>query len=313
MRILLIGPTLDESVKSVGGSTILFEELILNFKNHHISYTLIKSNVYKKKYLKFANFLLLIIKITIKIKKNHVVFINASDNLFFKVSPFVYILAKIFRKKIYIRLFGGCFDLSYSKQNNLNKSILRYTSLKSDALFVETDLQRNFIKEYFHNENRIYKFPNCRKSVNLHSYISKTPFVFIGQVKKEKGLDFIIKANEILPDNQKIHIYGPIWDEEYSNKLGDSYKGLLPSEEVVYTIAKYKYLVLPTYWYGEGHPGVIIEAMSIGKPIIASNHRAIPELVSEKNGFLFDPYNFNNFISVLQQSVDNPNYQTRDK
>ena len=207
-------------------------------------------------------------------------------------------------------MFGGCFDLSYSKQNNLNKSILRYTSLKSDALFVETDLQRNFIKEYFHNENRIYKFPNCRKSVNLHSYISKTPFVFIGQVKKEKGLDFIIKANEILPDNQKIHIYGPIWDEEYSNKLGDSYKGLLPSEEVVYTIAKYKYLVLPTYWYGEGHPGVIIEAMSIGKPIIASNHRAIPELVSEKNGFLFDPYNFNNFISVLQQSVDNPNYQT---
>lgn len=308
MRILLIGPTLDRSIKSVGGSTILFEELITNFKKHNIPFRLIKTNVYKKKYLKIINFLSLLLRISFKTTNCQILFLNASDNLFFKVSPFIYILSKIFRKKLYIRMFGGCFDLTYSQQNKLTKSLLRCTTFKSDALFVETELQRNFIKRYFRNENRIYKFPNCRKSIKSDSDKSTHPFVFIGQVKKEKGLDFIIKANEVLPDSQKIHIYGPIWDIIYNNKLGDAYKGILKSEDVIKTIEKYKYLVLPTYWYGEGHPGVIVEAMSIGKPIIASNHRAIPELVSKKNGYLFDPFNFNDFISILLDNINNPNY-----
>ncbi len=308
MKFLLIGPTIDKNIKSIGGSTVLFEELIIQLKKHNILFTLIKSNVYKKKYFKFINFISLLLRTILKINNCQILFLNASDNLFFKVSPFIYILTKIFRKKLCIRMFGGCFDLTYSQQTNFTKSVLRHTTFKSDALFVETDLQRKFIKKHFHNKDRIYKFPNCRKSVNYVSNKPTNPFVFIGQVKKEKGLDFIIKANEGLSDNRKIHIYGPIWDEIYTNNLGNAYKGILKSGDVIKTIANYMYLVLPTYWYGEGHPGVIVEAMSIGKPIIASNHRAIPELVNKNNGYLFNPFDFNNFVSTLIDAENNPNY-----
>lgn len=46
-------------------------------------------------------------------------------------------------------------------------------------------------------------------------------------------------------------------------------------------------LVLPTYFETEGHPGVLIEAMHAGVPVIATQVRTFPELVvNGVNGFL---------------------------
>jgi glycosyltransferase involved in cell wall biosynthesis len=46
-------------------------------------------------------------------------------------------------------------------------------------------------------------------------------------------------------------------------------------------------LILPTYHVGEGYPGIIIEAFSIGMPVISTYWNSIPELISHnKNGLL---------------------------
>jgi glycosyltransferase involved in cell wall biosynthesis len=52
-------------------------------------------------------------------------------------------------------------------------------------------------------------------------------------------------------------------------------------------ISQYDALMLPTYYTTEGHPGVLIEAMHAGVPIIATQVRTFPELVTHGvNGFL---------------------------
>ena len=52
-------------------------------------------------------------------------------------------------------------------------------------------------------------------------------------------------------------------------------------------MSEYNILILPTYWIGEGYPGIIIEAQSIGMPVISTLWGAIPELIEDHvNGIL---------------------------
>lgn len=51
---------------------------------------------------------------------------------------------------------------------------------------------------------------------------------------------------------------------------------------------KAKFVVFPSVWY-EGLPIVILEALALGKPVIASNLGGRYELIEHnKSGFLFD-------------------------
>ncbi|MBL4710603.1 MAG: glycosyltransferase, partial [Flavobacteriales bacterium] len=71
------------------------------------------------------------------------------------------------------------------------------------------------------------------------------------------------------------------------------FKGILNGEkEILSTMKKYDVLILPTYYEGEGYPGVIIEAYSIGLPVIATQWKSLPEIVEhKKTGFLVEPQN----------------------
>ena len=64
----------------------------------------------------------------------------------------------------------------------------------------------------------------------------------------------------------------------------------LHQEQLHGTLAEYDALVLPTFYAGEGHPGVVIEAIVAGLPVIATRFRSLPELVEEGvNGVLVEP------------------------
>ena len=90
-----------------------------------------------------------------------------------------------------------------------------------------------------------------------------------------------------------IDIYGPIVDKKYSQeyfkKNNVSYNGALESYAVPEVLNEYDVLLLPTYWSAEGYPGIIIEAFSLGIPIITTKLDGIMEMVEDhKNGLLID-------------------------
>ena len=59
-------------------------------------------------------------------------------------------------------------------------------------------------------------------------------------------------------------------------------------------------LVLPTKWRAEGYPGVIIEAFSVGIPVISTYNGGIPEIVLHgKNGLLVPPGNIKALLDAI--------------
>ena len=70
------------------------------------------------------------------------------------------------------------------------------------------------------------------------------------------------------------------------------------------TLANYDALVLPTYYPGEGHPGVILEAYAAGIPVIASRWMGIPEVVPDSMGLLVEPRNANALFEAMNSLVE---------
>ena len=90
------------------------------------------------------------------------------------------------------------------------------------------------------------------------------------------------------------------------------YRGVVTGERKEELLASAHFLVLPTRYDNEGQPISILEAMAHGCVVIATNHRAIPEMIEHAtNGWLvpFDsPEKIAEGIALL---VENPDWYRR--
>lgn len=80
-----------------------------------------------------------------------------------------------------------------------------------------------------------------------------------------------------------------IKDEIRENNLHNvEFLGFRKGEELFSFIRDASFVLVPSEWY-ENNPLTIVEAYSVGKPVIGSNIGGIPELIIEgRTGFLFE-------------------------
>jgi glycosyltransferase involved in cell wall biosynthesis len=133
-------------------------------------------------------------------------------------------------------------------------------------------------------------------------------FVFVGHVKPTKGIAEIIEASKNLPARDfSVDVYGPLQDgvtqSWFTNTLV-KYCGPLASEDVIKTLARYDVLLLPTYFDGEGYPGVILEAYCAGIPVISTNWGGIPEIVTVETGILVKPRDSAALVKAMRMLMD---------
>ena len=116
---------------------------------------------------------------------------------------------------------------------------------------------------------------------------SKRKFIFIGRYERVKG---VIELNAALKNilrsaEFEFHFIGPIPDRLRLKSEQVIYHGTISDpEKIKKIIDSCDVLICPSY--SEGMPNVIIEAMSRGLAVIATDVGAINCLVSEKNGWL---------------------------
>ena len=131
--------------------------------------------------------------------------------------------------------------------------------------------------------------------------------IFVGHVIKSKGIEDLISAWNLIAEKHgrtNLMVVGPV-NADYkeillqSDETGTvSFTGSLPHEEVLQLIGAASVLVLPSYT--EGFPNVVLEAMSLGTPIVATSVGAIPEILSEGVGLVVSPGD----IEGLAEAID---------
>jgi alpha-1,3-rhamnosyl/mannosyltransferase len=67
-------------------------------------------------------------------------------------------------------------------------------------------------------------------------------------------------------------------------------------------------LVQPSYEEGFGLP--VLEAMTLGVPVIAANRGALPEVLGDA-GLLFDPLDPDHLAAALERAIDDPSFASR--
>jgi glycosyltransferase involved in cell wall biosynthesis len=205
------------------------------------------------------------------------------------------------RKKVYrssrILTFWLAFVVWFHKKIGTWKKIDSYVCLTPFA--VELFQKSNFgvLKEKFTVK------PNFRTAPIVDGTIEKeSHFLFIGRLSEEKGIDVLLEAFKELPFLIKIAGEGPLKElvEVASKQFSNiSYLGNLSSDKVVTELQKTQALIFPSVWY-EGMPMTIIEAFSVGTPIIASNLGAMSSMISNgSNGFHFECSNVNDLKQTI--------------
>ena len=235
-------------------------------------------------------------------------------------TPFLLFVTKATRTKCYVRVFGGSLHNYYVNLPSFVRWLFSVTLNHLDGLIVQTpDLY-----EYFSSslDERVYLFPQYRnmddtiETLHRDSLAEELRLVFIGHVKESKGVFVLLESlRRIITRTQKqilCDLYGPIAAEDQEQFLirvnqlkGVAYRGVLYPDQVVSTLHNYDALILPTYYPNEGHPGVIIEAMMAGLPVITTDFGSIPDLVQDGvNGLLVKPKDVETLSEAILRLAD---------
>lgn len=139
--------------------------------------------------------------------------------------------------------------------------------------------------------------PKCETIARLNIDPDDIVIGTLGRLVHVKGYKYFLEgAYEILKDNSNVTFIiagdGPLFDElkEYAEKLGiyDKIK-MLGFRQDVYNIIHACDIFVITSLH-EGLPTVLLEAMYLGRPVIATKVGGIPEVINDKfNGILIPP------------------------
>lgn len=226
------------------------------------------------------------------------------------------------------RHFHASTKLSLSK---VIQTLQQYDYL----IFVSKNCQNEWLELAKLNPNRLFYLPNCcredlvakiksksrvslRKKLNLSP--GKLTISCVASLQPRKGQDILVNVFpsiiSMVPD-VKLYLIGPVnsihhgqWFDSLSNKISSeklckNIKYLGPKKNSLEYIYASDFVILPSR--AEAMPRVILEAMALGTPIIASDVDGVSELIeNRKSGLLFASENHEELISAFDFAVNYP-------
>jgi len=252
--------------------------------------------------------------------KADAVLIFGSNGFLLSLTPLLVALAKSAGKPCYIRSFGGSLDRFADGLMPVLRGLLLFGLRWADGLMVETQLLHAYFSDIL--GEKVYYVPAYRpldheqqRPTQLDA--PKRPdaplrLAFVGWVRAEKGvfvlLESLRKLNETERRAIRCDIFGPVhpaaqmrFEQEIEETECADYGGVLEPDRVIETLRTYDAFVFPSFYQGEGQPGVVIEAMAAGIPVITTKFRSIPEVVQNRvNGLVVEPQSAKDLYRAIQ-------------
>jgi len=227
-----------------------------------------------------------------------------SNGFIFSMTPLLQFLARRAGKKFYVRVCGGSIDQFAEKLNPIARWLLYRTLRNSDGVAVQTQYLQSRLQPIL--GDKVFSAPGQRYIPDLPVKPARDPadsklrLIFVALVREDKGIFVLLQSlRDLHASGIDVHcdIYGEVWpacEERFRREVADvpnaDFRGYLEPKDVIPTMYQYDALVLPTYYQGEGHPGVLIEAMMAGTPAISTDFRSVPEVVEHGvTGLLVPP------------------------
>lgn len=220
--------------------------------------------------------------------------------------PLILLLKLIYKPKIVIRKFAGDLDIQLSN-NLVLKWVFKVLLRNVDRFYLETKYLVDYVKKNYPSEN-IGFWPNTRDFNLYQKKLLRRTFqkklIFLSRVSVNKGVKRLLDAMTVLKNGGwSLEVYGPLEDidERELTSVNVKYGGNLETKlDVARVIRNGDILILPSFYPSEGYPGVIIEALQLGVPVLVSNWRSLPELVGD-GGVVLSALAIENFQDCLNE------------
>lgn len=235
---------------------------------------------------------------TIKLyfKSKNIIILPADNGL--KVVSKLYNFLGFFSKRNIIYIVIGGFLPGFLSNN---KKYVKYIK-KYKSLLVQSQEQVDELHKLGIGQAEVFpNFKNITPVLVNYEYSEQIKLCFFSRITKDKGIEDAIDSTKLLRSkhgvNAILDIYGmidPIYKDSFYELLEKykdfiSYKGIIEFNKTPDTLSKYYCILFPTYYYGEGHPGAIVDAFFSGIPIIASDWKYNKEFVKDGvNGFIVE-------------------------
>ncbi|WP_038068375.1 glycosyltransferase family 4 protein [Thermoanaerobacterium aotearoense] len=228
-------------------------------------------------------------------------------------------IASYFTKKINY-IFTEHSNYNSRRKYIIFKSIDYFFYRKYRKIICVSDNVKNELIKWLPslNERSVVIYNGILEKRGEISFIEKNfeyDILFVGSLRSNvKGADILLMAlRHIMNKFDKAVIVGDgkLKNDliNLRNKLGlkNKVEFLGFREDIETILEKSKVFVLPSRWEGFGL--VIVEAMSKGKPIIASNVGGIPEIIKNgKTGILVEPGNELELANAIEKLLNNKKY-----
>jgi len=203
---------------------------------------------------------------------------------------------RLFSKgKVVLHLHRGDFFTRFYK-SIFNRIITKLVFRLSHKIIVLTENQKKIFENTFNRP--FYILPNTVEFEYEPALKTKSNnnFIFISNYLIDKGIIDLLDVFTLLTRHHKeltIKTYGEFSDHKLKDLISSYNSSNIHINGPIRGLQKFKEishsdcLILPSW--NEGQPIVLLEAMSVGTPIIASRTGLIPELLGEDYPFLTVP------------------------
>lgn len=243
-------------------------------------------------------------RLAVTSKKCNVIYTTlGSTSLGFIKTSIVVWYANIARKRVIVHNHSGAFRLFYLGSS---RSMRRFIKATLDAVDAAIVVHETYSSHLRFSSVSVYVVLNGveegRRARDI-KWAKPIKLLFVGNLHAEKGYFELAKA--VSRRRQKIEdvelrVVGGVPSGEIDTSTfaeflsllqvdnGIRYLGVLDHTRVQDEISTSHFLCLPSQYYNEALPMVVLEAFSTGRPAIVSNFRALKNIVSPKFGFVVD-------------------------
>lgn len=324
-KLLLVGP----KPPPIGGSPLTVQAILSELSLYpNVDVTLINTSPAVDVRQRMTGFnlekvrrsLIILPEYVSAIRRCDAVLVFANDLFAITLGPILLSLARLFRKPFYLKPVAASLDLFIESQKKPLRAYLLGVLRATSGILAQTRLLQQELTRL--GLTNVYYVPGCRSfgpiAPTAQASSTGLRLIFLGHISRLKGalvlLDALSSLKQICDQDVTCDFYGPIIDEIHDDFLralesvpNARYCGAVEPGIGPQVIAKYDVLVLPTYHITEGHPGVLIEAMHAGVPVIGTQVRTFPELITHGiNGLLVPTQDSQALAEAIRQLAVDP-------